>query len=282
MEVEKELKSAGVFSPRAEAEMLVRHYGKLERLDLFTAQKPLPKSARAVIARAVQKRRRGIPLAYLTNEAFFWGHAFHVKPGVLIPRPETERLVEEALKVMDAHFKGREPRVLDLGTGSGCIAVCLTLERAHCRMTALDASPIALGIARKNIKRHGLSQKIRLVKSRLFESFGTNLGLWDMIVSNPPYVPTGVIPKLSREVRNEPSLALDGGSEGLDILEAILTQAPRFLRPGGHLLMEIGKGQSKKIARRRRWDREYDKFRFEKDLNGVERILIARKAVSSV
>jgi len=276
-EVEKQLKCAGVFSPRAEAEILVRHYGKLERLDLFTGQKPLPKSAKAVIIRAIQKRRRGIPLAYLTNEAFFWGHVFHVKPGVLIPRPETERLVEEALKVVDAHFKDKKPEILDLGTGSGCIAVSLTLERAHCRMTALDASPTALGIARKNIKRHGLNQKIRLVKSRLFGSFGTKRGLWDMIVSNPPYVPTGAISKLSKEVRNEPSLALDGGREGLDVLEAILTQAPGFLKPGGHLLMEIGEGQSKKIARRWRWDREYDKFQFEKDLNGIERILIARK-----
>ena len=200
-----------------------------------------------------------------------------MKPGVLIPRPETERLVEEALKVVDTHFKGMEPEILDLGTGSGCIAVSLTLERAHCRMTALDASPAALGIARKNIKRHGLSQKIRLVKSRFFGSFGTKRGLWDMIVSNPPYVPTGAIPKLSKEVRNEPSLALDGGREGLDVLEAILTKAPGFLKPGGYLLMEIGDGQAGKFRKRWRWADEYESFRFEKDLNGIERILIAQK-----
>jgi release factor glutamine methyltransferase len=275
--IESILQNMGVSSPRAEAEMLSCHYGKLERLELYTGQKSLSRSAKTAIGRVLKKRRSGVPLAYLTKEAFFWGHTFHVKPNVLIPRPETERLVEEVLKALDTHFKGKNPEVLDLGTGSGCIAVCLTLEMAHCRMTALDASHAALEIARKNIRRHGLSQKIRLVQSRLFESFEAKNDLWDVIVSNPPYLSTDVISGLSNEVRHEPALALDGGREGLDILEAILDQAPRYLRPGGFLLMEIGEGQSGILARR--WRREYETFRFEKDLNGIERILIAKKSV---
>ena len=275
--MESRLRLAGVLSPRAEAQQMISHYGRLERLPFFTGQKLLSKSAKAAINRVLKKRRLGMPLAYLTGEAFFWGHAFHVKPGVLIPRPETERLVEESLKVLDEHFKGKRPEVLDLGTGSGCIAVSLTLERAHCRMTALDTSQAALKIARNNIRRVGLSQKIRLVHSRFFESFGTKSALWDMIISNPPYVPSKNIPALSREVRNEPALALDGGRSGLDALEVILTQAPRFLKPGGYLLMEIGERQSGKLAKKLKQQAEYEEFRFEKDLNGIKRILVARK-----
>ncbi len=275
--VEKRLESYGVLSPRAEAEQLVSHYGRLDRLEIFTKRKPLPRNARAAIHRVLRKRRTGVPLAYLTKEAFFWGYAFQVKPGVLIPRPETERLVEEALKVIDTHFPNKDPRILDLGTGSGCIAVCLTLERPPCRMTALDTSSHAIKVARNNIKRHGLSNKIRLVKSCLFDFFKKKSALWDVIVSNPPYVPTSLIPVLSKEVQNEPSLALDGGREGLDILKAILAEAPRFLKPGGHLLMEIGEGQSRKLKKILSGIAEYESLRFEKDLNGIERVLIARK-----
>ena len=274
--VERDLRSFGVLSPEAEAGMLIRHYGRLEKLELFTGDKRLSGSAKAAIRRALQKRRRSVPLAYVTKTAPFWGHDFHVEEGVLIPRPETERLVEEVLKVLEAHFDGQKPEILDLGTGSGCIAVCLTLEWPACKMTALDASSRALGIARKNIKHFGLSQKIRLAESRLFESFGNKKALWDIIVSNPPYVPSKDLDRLPEDVHHEPALALDGGAGGLEVVEAILAQAPDYLKPKGYLLMEIGKGQSKRIASQLAKRTEYRRFGFEKDLNGIERILVAQ------
>jgi release factor glutamine methyltransferase len=119
--VEKKLKAVPVLSPRAEAETLVCHFGKTDRLGLFTSQKDLSKSAKLSIERALAERRRGIPLAHLTGQAPFFGHFFCVTKDVLIPRPETERLVEEALRILNAHFRGKKPSVLDLGTGSGCV-----------------------------------------------------------------------------------------------------------------------------------------------------------------
>ncbi len=267
--------------PRHEIEALICHYGRMSRLEFFTHEKILSASAKAAVSRALQKRRRGIPLAYVTKKAPFWGHEFFVQPGALIPRPETERLVEEVLGVLKADFSGKKPEILDLGTGSGCIAVCLTLEWPACKMTALDTSLKALEIARKNIELFGLGQKIRLVHSQLFESVGVKIPAWDIIVSNPPYVPSGELPGLSREVRNEPVTALDGGYDGLDIVNEILEQAPRYLKPGGSILMEIGDNQSKKLATKWGKRTEYESFRFEKDLNGIKRILIARKKAKS-
>ena len=276
-EVETKLKQADVLSPRAEAETMLRHFGRLDRLRLFTDGKPLTHAAKRSIARALQKRRRGVPLAHLVGQAPFFGRSFFVTPDVLIPRPETERLVEEALRTLNTHYAGETPDVLDLGTGTGCIAASLTLQGPPCRMTALDASEKALGVARKNLKLFGLDKKIRLVQSRLFERFGAKKALWDVIVSNPPYVPSGEWRRLSREVRNEPRLALDGGAEGLDVIEAILNEAPRFLKRGGWLLVEIGQAQRKKIAERWVARPEYESLRFDKDLNGSERIVIARR-----
>ncbi len=265
-----------MLSPGSEAEEMVRHFGQLDRVQLFTGQKEISGSAKISIAWALQKRRHGVPLAYLLGQASFLGRSFRVTPDVLIPRPETERLVEEVLCVLKAHYRSRTPEILDLGTGSGCVAASLTLEWPACRMTALDASVKALTVARNNFKRHGLRQFIRTVHSDLFEDFGNNLSMWDVIVSNPPYVPARGWDKLSREVRKEPRLALDGGPDGLELINAILSEAPKHLKRDGWLLLEIGKGQSKKILKKWAGRTEYKSLDFKKDLNGIERILVAR------
>ena len=278
---ERELKSAGVHSPRAEAESMLCHFGRLDRLELFTGKKELSPAAKRSIEHALAERRRGVPLAYLTGRAPFFGRSFFVSPDVLIPRPETERLVEEALSVLNAHYSGRVPSVLDLGTGSGCIAVSLTLEGPACRMTALDASAKALKVARKNFNLFGLGQKIRLQEGRLFGPFKGQKALWDVVVSNPPYIPEEDWGALPDEVKREGRLALDGGKRGLEVIDAILGAAPHFLKPAGWLLLEIGEGQSKKIADKWAPRPDYASLAFEKDLNGIERILIARVKVSN-
>ncbi len=274
--VEKKLKKADVLSPSIEAEEMVRHFGQLDRVQLFTDQKEISGPAKLSIAWALQKRRHGVPLAYLLGQASFLGRSFQVTPDVLIPRPETERLIEEVLCVLKAHYRSRTPEILDLGTGSGCVAASLTLEWPACRMTALDASEKALAVARKNFKILGLRQKIQTVKCALFGAFRNKSALWDIIVSNPPYVPARGWSKLSREVRREPRLALDGGLDGLDLIDAILDEAPKYLKRDGWLLLEIGKGQSKKILKKWAGRKEYASLVFAKDLNGIERILIAR------
>lgn len=268
--------SGGVLSPEVEAEMLICHFADVDRLELFTSLEPLSARARRSIDGALKRRRLGVPLAHLIGRAPFFDRMFFVSPDSLIPRPETERLVEETLKTLSARFCGKTAEILDLGTGSGCIAASLTLDWPDCRMTALDSSKKALAVARKNFKLFGLSQKIRTVESRFFGRFGDKKALWDIVVSNPPYIPTRELPRLSREVRNESRLALDGGSGGLDVIDAILKKAPRFLKPGGFVLLEIGKGQSKALAKKWAASAAYASLRFEKDLNGIDRILIAQ------
>ncbi len=259
-----------------EREQIICHYARVDRLKLYTGQARITAAAGRSIQKAFGKRKNGIPLGHVLGVAPFYGRDFVVTPDTLIPRPETERLVEEALGVLKTHFSGKPAQILDLGTGSGCIAVSLTLEWPACKMTALDASAKALKVARKNFKFFGLGQKIRSVESRFFKHFEGKKALWDLVVSNPPYIPAGLWTRLSREVKKEPKLALDGGPKGLDALDVILEEAPRYLKPGGWLLLEIGKGQSGLIAKKWAGHRSYASLAFEKDLNGIDRILIAR------
>ena len=275
--VETKLRSARVLSPRVEAELLLTHFGRLDRLDLFTGKKKITPSARRSIEKALAVRKKGRPLSHLTGRAPFYGRMFRVTKDTLIPRPETEVLVEEALALLKADFDDQAPQILDVGTGSGCIAVCLTLEYPACRMTALDASFKALKVARKNVELFGLNDQIQLVKSRLFASFGKEkYGFWDVLVSNPPYVPAEDWTRLSREVRSEPRLALDGGPRGLRVIERLLEQAPVFLKPGGWLLVEIGKGQSAILRKSLKKNSLFKNLKFIKDLNGIDRVLVAQ------
>ncbi len=254
-------------SPRVEAEEFVKHFGKMDRLGLFTGKKTVSAAARRRVAAALKKRVRGTPLQHLLGEWPFFGYPFYVSKDVLIPRPETEVLAEEALKAAEGK---KTPKILDLCTGSGCLAVSLTISRPECRMTASDISQKALSVARKNSRRHKLEKKVTFVRSDLFGAFRQSGDKWDIIVTNPPYIPSAEIRTLSREVRRDPKLALDGGRSGLDLVEKILQDAPRYLEDGGTLLMEIGKGQSRTLGKK------YPSVRFIKDHSGVERVLILK------
>jgi release factor glutamine methyltransferase len=284
--IEERLARAEVLSPSAEAERLVRHFGRMDRVEFFTGERPLAPDARRSVEKALRARLAGEPLSYLLKEADFYGHRFYVTPDTLIPRPETEILVEKALSILNEHFDPRQkrsgmtatpPEILDIGTGSGCVAVSLTLARPDCRMTALDISVKALQTARKNVDFYGLGNRIGLVRSDLFGAFeGGRRGFWDMIVSNPPYVPEEDLPGLSREVLSEPRVALDGGPGGLSVLERILGEAPAYLKEKGWLLMEIGQGQAGPLARRIADGGVYKNSSFVKDHAGIERVLVAQ------
>ena len=273
------LKVNEVLSPLPEAEMLVRHYSKIDRVALYSGLKAVPAKAKRSIEKALEIRLTGKPLQYILGETEFCGHRFLVGPDALIPRPETELLVEEALGILSNQYPSQGPQILDVGTGSGCIAVSLTLARPDSRMTALDISQKALAIARKNSQLNGLGKKVSFIKSDLFAAFSADTAenAWDIIVSNPPYIPQGEMADLPREVREEPKLALDGGREGLDIIGRILAQAPLFLKKNGWLLMEIGLGQSGLLADKIAGDPAYKNLKFVQDHAGIDRFLTVQK-----
>jgi release factor glutamine methyltransferase len=192
----------------------------------------------------VDRRCRREPIAYILGEREFWGRPFEVTPDVLIPRPETELIVEEALELFPA---GHAPRVIvDVGTGSGCLAVALALEFPDARVIATDISAAALGVARRNADRNGVAERIDFRTGDLLEPV-TEIA--DLIVSNPPYVASGDAPGLIPEVReHEPHVALFAGADGLTLFAKLFPSAAKRLCPGGRLIVEVGYDQDDRVA----------------------------------
>jgi release factor glutamine methyltransferase len=244
------LRVAGLEEPRREAGTLLAHALGRDRAFLITHADDLLTAAQASGFRAsVERRAAGEPFQYIAGRQEFYGLEFEVGPGVLIPRPETELLVEEALKLL----KGSDaPLLCDVGTGSGCIAVALLHGRRDARGFALDLSPAALAFAARNAARHGVDERLRLLVSDCFEALrgGAHGGVrFDLVASNPPYIAESDIDGLQKEVReHEPRLALTPGGDGLAVIRRLLAEAPAFLKPGGHLLIEIGFGQHEQVA----------------------------------
>lgn len=192
---------------------------------------------------AVARRAEGEPLQYITGVQDFYGREFRVTPDVLIPRPETELLVEAALEVVEGISA---PLICDIGTGSGCIAVTLLCERTDAQVVAVDISEAALAVATQNAHRHKVSERITLRISNCFH--GLEPTSFDLVVSNPPYVSSNVLSGLQREVRDhEPLVALSPGEDGLSVIRRLVTESPIFLTPNGHLIMEIGFDQGEKV-----------------------------------
>jgi len=194
----------------------------------------------------VERRAAHEPVQHLLGYEEFRGLRIAVTPDVLIPRPETEGLVERALELL---AERQSPLVADIGTGSGAIACALAVARPDLEMLAVDQSLGALAVASENVRRLGLASRVRLLAGDLFGPLASLGGSLDMVVANPPYLPSGIIPTLPVEVEHfEPHLALDGGPDGLRVLRRLAAQAPRFLRPGAWLLMEIGEEQAGPLA----------------------------------
>jgi release factor glutamine methyltransferase len=222
----------GVDAPRLTAEILLAHALSCDRVRLYLDfDKPLGAPELAAFRELLRRRAAGEPTAWLTGRREFMGHAFRVTPHVLVPRPETELLVEAAL----AHLPP-DGSLLDLCTGSGCIAVSAALARPDARVVATELSPEALAVARENAA--SLGARVELLEGDLFGPLAPE-DRFDVIVSNPPYIPAGEIAGLSREVRKEPRMALDGGVDGLDTLRRIVSCAPSRLRQEGLLVVEI-------------------------------------------
>ncbi len=236
----------------------------------------------------IKEIMEGKPLQYITNTQEFMGLNFYVNENVLIPQPDTELLVEETIKTIE-NTNQQEERILDLCTGSGAIAVSLAdwyrnrsnLKIVSLEILATDISDEVLKVAEKNAKENAVKDIITFIKSNMFEQVEGN---FDIIVSNPPYIETKIIETLSKEVQNEPSLALDGGKDGLKFYKIILEKASSYLNSNGYLLFEIGYDQGDKIINLYKTLKESNKGNLEivtekpiKDLNGNDRVMIFRK-----
>jgi release factor glutamine methyltransferase len=233
---QKKFADKGIPSPRLEAEVLLAHVLGATRVALYTGfDKPLEEPELAGYRELIRRRLAGEPVAYLVGEQEFWSLPLAVDPRVLIPRRDTETLVEVALRL------GKTARrVADIGTGSGAVALALAKELPAAEVVATDASEGALAVARANAERNGLAARVRLVAGDLT---GPLDGVFELIVSNPPYVPRGQLPRLAPEVQREPRAALDGGPDGLDVLRRLIPAARAHLAPGGWLAVEHGHDQ---------------------------------------
>jgi len=243
----------------------------LARLD-----EPLDVGCIEVLDGWVERRARHEPLQYILGSTEFWSLEFRVTPDVLIPRPETELLVEEGIRFLRDHTGGL---VLDLCTGSGCVAVSIARELPEASVLATDVSAAALDIARENARSNDVAERIVFLEGDLFAALeGRGLDAsFDLIVSNPPYIASSDVDVLQPEVSlYEPRSALDGGEDGLSFIRRIVEDAPRFLRPGGLLLVEIGNGQAEDVGRLMEGVEGLDGFEVRKDYSGADRVVAAR------
>ena len=234
----------GIASPRLDAECLLAHGLGVSRVDLYVRHDmPLGVAERARVRELVGRRaKERVPVAYLTGEKEFYGFALEVSPEVLIPRPETEALVDAALeRLREAQERGNEePRVLDVGTGSGALAVAIAATMPQARVVAADISKAALAVARRNLSRHGLTERVSLVCADLTEAMSED-GRFDLLVSNPPYIDPGDAAGLEPEIsRHEPALALFSEGAGLAHVRRLLAKAPVTVQESGAVLLELG------------------------------------------
>jgi release factor glutamine methyltransferase len=270
-----------VDAPRLSAELLLSHVMDAPRIKLYTNyEKPLPESQLTQYRDLVKRAGEHEPVQYLTGRAHFFNLEFEVTRDTLIPRPETETLVEHVLQAQ-RNLPGLEaPRVLDLCTGSGCIAAAVAKNLKNATVVATEISPRAASVARKNIERLGLADRVTVLEGDLLAPLDQlpDAHPYDILVSNPPYIPTAEIPKLDPNVRNyEPARALDGGPDGLDFVRRILTEAPPRLAQGARLYIEIAFDQGPAALALAESTETLDSPKILKDYGGRDRVLTARK-----
>lgn len=268
----------GIQMPRLEAEMLAAHVLGCERHHLYI-DRELSMNAEQVevFGQMVEDRCLGRPIQYIIGYREFMGLEFRVDENVLIPRPDTEVLVESALERLPVD---RHIRVLDIGTGSGAIGISIAHYRANSTVLATDISEGALSIARQNAKTHGVEDRIEFLKGDMFSTLGDQLkGRFDTIVSNPPYIPTDDIDRLSVDVsRYEPRSALDGGGDGLHFYRQIAHRGHLYLHGGGFIGLEVGHDQAPGVTEILQDSGCYSHICSIEDLSGIKRVVIAYKS----
>lgn len=276
-----DFRSRGIESPRLDAELLVGHALSMSRTELIVdSARPLGQDDLTRLRELVKRRRAREPVAYLRGEREFYGMPFRVDRRVLVPRPDTEILVEAALALTEPC--SMSVRALDLCTGSGCVAVAFARARPTARVLATDLSDDALAVARENAQRLG-AYNVAFAQGDLFAAVPASWGAddegptFDVITANPPYIPTADIAGLAPEIRVfEPRLALDGGGDGLDLVRRIVVEAPRFLAAGGALALEIGHGEAA-ATEALMVEAGFTSVRAHRDYGGVDRVVSGRR-----
>ncbi len=240
------LQLANLPEPRVDVEWLAEHVLGIPRLELgLHRERPLSDDERERLTGFIEQREKRIPLQHLIGWVPFLDFTIRVSADALIPRPETELLAERACAILD-RMEG-VTRVLDIGTGTGCLAITLAARRSQCEVVAVDISRAALALAQKNVLLNDVAERIELVESDLFDQLDRAKPS-DLIVSNPPYIPTDEIATLQTEVReHDPRMALDGGADGLSVYRRFATDCPSYLKPGGRVLLEFGDGQAEAL-----------------------------------
>lgn len=267
------LSAASIPEPRREASSLLEFILKRDRTFVL-AHPECTVDSRLVdaYANAVARRAGHEPFHYITGSREFYGLDLEVSPAVLIPRPETEMLVEHSIAYLSAH---RRPAFCEVGVGSGCISIAILKNIPAAAAVGLEISTEAIKVAGRNAERHGVSKRLDLRRSDVFSALGGN-ERFGLIVSNPPYVPAAAVDGLQAEVRDhEPRAALTDGADGSTIIRRIIDEAPGHLEPGGALMLEIGMGQAETVAAMFR-DRVWDAPRIEADLQGIPRTVSAK------
>ena len=246
----RRLAEAGLPTARQDAEWLLAAVLGRERFALYLEPDRAVVEAAGGRFRAIVARRADHePLQHLLGYEDFRGLRIRVTPDVLIPRPETEGLVEWALELLNASSSNGSPLLADIGTGSGAIACALAAACPDARVVATDVSPAALAVAEGNVRALGLGGRVRVIAGDLLEPLAAEPAALNMIVANAPYLPSGILPSLPREVfAYEPRQALDGGPDGMEVIRRLLTAAPAALRPGGRLVLDFGEEQAAPLA----------------------------------
>jgi release factor glutamine methyltransferase len=258
---------------RRDAEALLLHVVRRERAALLARWKEVLAKEEAVLyAALIVRRAAGEPLQYILGETEFYGLTFKVTPDVLIPRPETEHLVEKVIELAAGYT---QPCIVDMGTGSGAISVALARALPDAQITAIDVSPSALAIAGENARRNAASERIRFLQGRLLAPVAAEL--FDIVVSNPPYVPASERASLDVEVRDyEPGLALFAGEDGLDVIRHLIPDAFATLAHGGRLALEFGFGQVQAVSTLLR-ESGFEDIEIVPDLQGIPRVAFGRR-----
>lgn len=269
------LRQKGSESPRLDTEVLLAHALGCKRIDLYARHgEEAPEPGRQRFRELVRQRVEGCPVAYLVGRKEFFSLEFPVNRSVLIPRPDTECLVVECLRLAKPMM---EPAILDVGTGSGCIAVAVAKHHKTAHVTAVDLSAEAISLASSNAEKHQVAERIRFVQGDLLGPIPPG-ERFDFILSNPPYIPHDEIAKLAPGVRDyEPHSALDGGIDGFAVFERLIAAAPAHLKPGGYMLIEIGSPQEKEARERFARHEGYELDNTVYDGSGHPRVLVARR-----
>ena len=269
---ERRLAQAGVEEPRLEAELLLMAALGADRAALYAnLQDIAPDGSADALEPLTRRRTRREPAAHVIGKCEFYGRDFLVGPGVFIPRPETETLVEEALRVAAA--MDGAPTIADVCCGSGAIAITLAAELPRATVFAIDVDAAARSAARENAKRLGVAGRVRVIEGDLLAPLPAPV---DIIAANPPYIPSKRIPRLAPEVKYEPRKALDGGADGMDVLRRLLADAPPYLKPGGALLAELDPAQAPQACALAEAAFPGAAVAIAPDLAGLDRVLVVR------